>query len=326
MKAVVFGGGNIGRGFLGQLLFESGFETVFVDINQPLLDELNARNRYPIKIVCNEYQKEITVENVRGVHSSQAAAEIADADILFTSAGVKVLPHIAPVIRQGLALRKSGIDIVICENLMDADQYLKNLVQPNGNVGFVEASVGRMVPVMTDEMREGDITKVWVEPFCTLPVDREAFLNPIPPIKGMLPDAPFAYYIQSKLYLHNMGHAVAAYMGKKKGYRYIWQAMEDEAIHETVKNAMYASALALHFEHDKPKDEVIAYADDLLFRFQNRYLGDTTDRVGRDVERKLAPKDRLLGALKLCQKHHVPTDNIKRGIMAALDYIYEEEK
>ena len=86
MKAVVFGGGNIGRGFLGQLLFESGFETVFVDINQMLLDELNARNRYPIKIVCNEYQKEITVENVRGVHSSQAAAEIADADILFTSA------------------------------------------------------------------------------------------------------------------------------------------------------------------------------------------------------------------------------------------------
>ena len=81
MKAVVFGGGNIGRGFLGQLLFESGFETVFVDINQMLLDELNARNRYPIKIVCNEYQKEITVENVRGVHSSQAAAEIADADI-----------------------------------------------------------------------------------------------------------------------------------------------------------------------------------------------------------------------------------------------------
>ena len=67
MKAVVFGGGNIGRGFLGQLLFESGFETVFVDINQMLLDELNARNRYPIKIVCNEYQKEITVEEVTDI-------------------------------------------------------------------------------------------------------------------------------------------------------------------------------------------------------------------------------------------------------------------
>jgi len=43
------------------------------------------------------------------------------------------------------------------------------------------------------------------------------------------------------------------------------------------------------------------------------------------LKRKLAPKDRFLGALLLCQKHHVPTDNIKRGIIAALDYIYEEE-
>jgi mannitol-1-phosphate 5-dehydrogenase len=209
--------------------------------------------------------------------------------------------------------------------LIHADKYLRDLIQPADNVGFVEASVGRMVPVMTDEMREGCITRVWVEPFCTLPVDKAAFKNPVPGIKGMLPSEPFEYYIQSKLYLHNMGHAIAAYMGMEKGCEYIWQAMEDREIYETVKSAMYASALALHLEHNKPEDEIIAYADDLMFRFQNKYLGDTTKRVGRDVQRKLSPKDRLLGALALCQKHHVPAGGIKRGIIAALDYIYEGE-
>ena len=332
-QAVMYGGGNIGRGFIGATLSQSGYEVTFIDVAEPVVKALQEKKQYPVRYVSSEGHEDVMIEHVTAVNGNdqEAASEaIANCDIMATAVGARILKFIVGNIVAGLRKRWARDDrplnIIICENLMDADQYLKNLVQPNGNVGFVEASVGRMVPVMTDEMREGDITKVWVEPFCTLPVDREAFLNPIPPIKGMLPDAPFAYYIQSKLYLHNMGHAVAAYMGKKKGYRYIWQAMEDEAIHETVKNAMYASALALHFEHDKPKDEVIAYADDLLFRFQNRYLGDTTDRVGRDVERKLAPKDRLLGALKLCQKHHVPTDNIKRGIMAALDYIYEEEK
>lgn len=325
MKAVVYGGGNIGRGFLGQLLFESGFETVFIDVNQELIDKLNEDKFYPLKIVCNEYQKEILIQNIRAVHSDDAVDEIATADIIFTSVGVNVLPYIAPVLKEGLAKRTTGVDIIICENLIHADKYLKDLIQPADNIGFVEASVGRMVPVMIDEMREGCKTKVWVEPFCTLPVDKAAFKNPIPNIKGMVPSEPFEYYIQSKLYLHNMGHAISAYLGMKKGYEFIWQAMENDEIYETVKNAMYASALALHFEHNKPKDEIIAYADDLIFRFKNEFLGDTAKRVGRDVERKLAPKDRLLGALWLCQKHNIPTDNIRRGIIAALDYIYEEQ-
>jgi mannitol-1-phosphate 5-dehydrogenase len=325
MKAVVYGGGNIGRGFLGQLLYESGYETVFIDVNQELIDKLNADHSYPIKIVCNEYQREVVIRNVRAVHSKDAAEEIATADVIFTSAGVNVLPHIAPVLREGLARRSTGVDIIICENLIHADQYLRDLVQPADNIGFVEASVGRMVPVMTEEMREGDIAKVWVEPFCTLPVDKSAFKNLIPPVKGMLPSEPFDYYIQSKLYLHNMGHAIAAYLGMQKGYEYIWQAMADADIYETVKEAMYASVSALHLEHGKPKEEITAYADDLLFRFQNKYLGDTTKRVGRDAQRKLAPNDRLMGALRLCQKHKAPTENIKCGIMAALDYVFERE-
>ncbi|NLB80645.1 MAG: mannitol dehydrogenase [Clostridiaceae bacterium] len=325
MKAVVYGGGNIGRGFLGQLLCESGYETVFVDINQSLIDRLNADKCYPIKIVCNEYQNEIIIKNVRAVHSNSAPDEIQTADIIFTSAGVNVLPHVAPVIKEGLERRETGVDIIICENLINADKYLHDLIRPTGNVGFVEASVGRMVPVMTEQMYEGCPTKVWVEPFCELPVDKAAFKNPIPQIKGMLPSAPFEYYIQSKLYLHNMGHAIAAYLGKQKGYKFIWQAMEDNTIAQAVKNAMHASAMALHLEHNKPKDEVIAYADDLMNRFKNRCLGDTAERVGRDTERKLAAGDRLLGALKLCQKHKIPAEDIKQGIIAALDYIYEGE-
>ncbi len=325
MKAVVYGGGNIGRGFLGQLLYQSGFETVFVDVNQAMIDKLNADQSYPIKIVSNEKQEEIVIQNVRAVTPDDAVDEIATADIIFTSAGVRVLPYVAPVLKAGIEKRTRGVDIIICENLMNADQYLKELVGlDRDDIGFVEASVGRMVPVMTDEMREGNINKVWVEPFCTLPVDKAAFKNPIPDIQGMVPSEPFAYYIQSKLFLHNMGHAVAAYLGMNKGYEYIWQAMNDHEIANTVKEAMLASASALAAEHQKPLKEVFDYANYLMFRFKNRYLGDTTQRVGRDPERKLAPDDRLLGAIKLCEKHGQPVEAIKKGVWAALDHLYQK--
>ena len=64
MKAVVYGGGNIGRGFLGQLLYESGFETVFVDVFQPMIDRINETGGYTIRVVSNEEQKDIKILTV----------------------------------------------------------------------------------------------------------------------------------------------------------------------------------------------------------------------------------------------------------------------
>jgi mannitol-1-phosphate 5-dehydrogenase len=245
---------------------------------------------------------------------------------MFISAGVNVLPHIAQNIADGIRRRQGrGLDVIICENLLHADKHLKELlgkyIEVPDNIGFVESSVGRMVPIMNDKMYEGNILRVWVEPFCTLPVDSAAFRNAVPNIKNMLPSAPFEYHIQSKLYLHNMGHATAAYLGLKRGYVFIWEAMADAEIYKIAEGAMRTCAEALSKEHNKTMDEVLDYAYDLISRFQNRYLGDTCERIGRDARRKLAIDDRLLGAVALCNKHHLPTECIKQGIMEALDYL-----
>lgn len=125
-KAVVYGGGNIGRGFLGQLLYESGYETVFVDIDHRLIDELNRRGGYPIRIVSNEEVKEIRVENVRAVTPDHAPAEIAGADILFTSAGVPILPKdCAGYPRRSQTSAKRALTSSSGENLIGADDYLR---------------------------------------------------------------------------------------------------------------------------------------------------------------------------------------------------------
>ena len=35
-KAIMYGGGNIGRGFIGMLLSASGYEVTFVDVAEPV--------------------------------------------------------------------------------------------------------------------------------------------------------------------------------------------------------------------------------------------------------------------------------------------------
>ena len=336
--AVMYGAGNIGRGFIGQLLSDSGYEVVFVDVDDALVERLNAERSYPIRIVSSAGAQEVRVPNVRAVHGRDAervAAEIAQAEIMATAVGVNALKQIASPIALGLGRRwaegnSRPLNILICENLIDANRFLAGLVSEalkEGDrarllerVGFVEASIGRMVPVMSPEMQEGDPLRIWVEEYAELPVDRDGFRGEIPAVRNMVPSSPFALYIERKLFIHNLGHALCAYLGQRRGYRFVWEAVGDSEIRGTCRAAMLESARALATKHHADLGWLEAHVEDLLSRFGNRGLSDTLDRVGRDLSRKLGPKDRLVGALNLCLRQGIEPRSICTGIAAALSF------
>lgn len=337
-KAVMYGAGNVGRGFIGQLLSQSGYEVVFIDVNTQVVDKLNADKCYPIKFASDKGNFEIIIENVRAVNGmdlESVAWEISTADIMATAVGVNILPRIVEPIKNGLRKRWNymnlkPLNIIICENLIDANHYLKDLIGSelsgpekgylNELVGFVEASIGRMVPVVTPEAQEGNILKVCVEEYGKLPVDKDGFVGEIPDIKNMIPFSPFQFYIHRKLFIHNMGHAVTAYLGFQKGYQYIWEAIDDEDIRKTAHAAMLESAQALSLEHRVEYEIIKEHVEDLIVRFGNKQLGDTIERVGRDLTRKLSPNDRLIGALNICIKNNIEPTNICLGVAAALHF------
>jgi mannitol-1-phosphate 5-dehydrogenase len=335
-KAVQFGAGNIGRGFIGQLLSLSGYEVAFAEVDAKIVEAMNADRRYPVRVVSERGGSESYVDNIHAVNGLDVAAvarEVAGAEVIGTAVGANILPRIAPTLAAGLKLRwESGneapLNVILCENLVDADKAFRDMVAANleapdeerlmRTVGFVRASVGRMVPVMTDEMREGNILRIWVEEYDHLHVDAEGFVGPPPSVYNMEPVAPFELYVQRKLYIHNMGHAAAAYLGALRGYRFIWEAVGDPSIARVARAAMEESAGAIAVEHGVDVEPLLEHVDDLLGRFANRKLGDTIERVGRDLPRKLAPRDRLIGALELCAKKKLPRGHIAQAIAAAL--------
>lgn len=329
--AVIIGAGNIGRGFIGQIMSEGGYRVRFIDVSANVVDALNERGEYPLEIVFSGGSDKKIIKNVSAVNGNDhdaAARAIAECDICVTCVGAKAIKYIIQNFVLGVKLRfkenRGPINLLICENLMDADKYIRSLLEPEltdaelDSVGLVETSVGRMVPLPDKALLAVDPLIVRAESYPVLPCDRDAFKGEVPEIKNVIPISPFRFIIERKLYIHNMGHALCAYLGMYKGYKYISEAIADPEIRVIVREAMTESALALSKRYNKPADELILHTDDLIRRFGNTSLGDTCERVGADIPRKLAKSDRLTGAaLSVLESGGHPT-YIALGAAAAL--------
>jgi mannitol-1-phosphate 5-dehydrogenase len=341
MKAVMYGGGNIGRGFIGMLFSNSGYEVTFVDVAEAVVQELQEKGEYPLRYVTSQGYEDVLIKPVTAVNGNDmdsVARAIAECDIMATAVGVRILKYIIPNLVAGLrrrwAEKKGPLNIIICENLMDANKVLEGMLKEqlteeeceifDEQVGLVEASIGRMVPVQTEEMKDGEPLRVCVEQYGFLPVDQSAFKGEVPHIKNMIPFEPFDFFIKRKLYIHNMGHATCAYLGDILGLNYICQAIDQNEIYIIVRNAMEESAMALSAKYDVPLEDIMKHISDLLYRFTNAALKDTCKRVGGDPGRKLSPQDRLIGSANLALHQGIIPAYIAIGAAAAVHRYIEE--
>ena len=120
----MYGGGNIGRGFIGATLSQSGYEVTFIDVAEPVGKALQEKHQYPVRYVSSEGYEDIMIEHVTAVNGNdqEAAFEaIAGCDIMATAVGARILKFIVPNIVAGLRKRWARSDappnIIICENL-----------------------------------------------------------------------------------------------------------------------------------------------------------------------------------------------------------------
>lgn len=341
-KAVQFGAGNIGRGFIAQLFRESGYDVVFIDVVEEVVRLLNERGSYNIEIV-GPGAETVPITGVRAVNGRDleaVAREIESADIVCTAVGVNVLKHVAAPIAAGIKLRADAdnaapLNIIICENLINASKILRGYILDaipaeyadyvGKNVGLVESVVSRMVPFMTEEQRKIDPLTVKVEAYKKLPVDKRGFVGEIPKIVGFMPYDNFGAYVERKLFTHNLGHAAASYLGYRHGFEYVYEAVSEPDIRRLVKAALAETGEALIKKHGFTPEEHEEHIEDLLTRFANVSLGDTIARCAFDPVRKLGPNDRIIGGARLAMEYGIEPENVALAAAAAVLYDHPDD-
>jgi mannitol-1-phosphate 5-dehydrogenase len=319
---VQFGAGAIGRGFAGQLWSDSGYEVVYVDLDQSMVEALNQRGSYPLRLVDGESVHDRNIEPVSAIDGRDTAAvdeALSTCTFAATAIGGDHFFKLAP--RFAAVDRESPLNIILCENRTGAAQLMRDaLGDTRAPVGCCAAEVGRMVPVPTSELRAEDPLLVLAEPFVPLIVDRTGWLGPVPDLSGVLFVDDLAPHHARKLYTHNGGHFVLACLGAARGMTYLADAARDPELVEVLTGfwAETGAAMVAHYGIDP--DEQRLFEARLLERFRNRALGDTVERVARDPLRKLRPDDRLVGAALLCVEHGIEPVFCREAIAAAAGY------
>lgn len=344
-KIVIFGAGKIGRAFIGQLFGRAGYEVVFVDVDPGVISLLNEKGQYRVEIM-DQACETLWVEGVRGVlagDSKGIGEEICQSDLVAVCVGQRGMPAVARTLSKALEKKYKeypgrATDIILAENMRDASSYFGTQLSSHlaadfpldSHVGLIETSIGKMVPVMLAALAAENPLLVWAEAYNTLILDGEAFKNPLPDIQDLAPKSKMGAWVDRKIFLHNLGHAMAAYFGSyfRPDLRLLYQALGDRQVEEMTLRAMFESGEVLMKLHpgEFTRLDVEKHILDLFERFKNPNLGDTVHRVGCDLKRKLGPDDRIATPIRYAIAYGLSYKTMLEGYKCALSFSASNEK
>ncbi|MGN6273387.1 MAG: mannitol-1-phosphate 5-dehydrogenase [Protaetiibacter sp.] len=322
--AVHFGAGNIGRGFVAPFLRQSGYEVVFADVSEELIGALQSQPEYRVHEI-GEGGRDLVIDGYRAIdsreHPELVAAEIANAEIVTTAVGARILPFVAPLIVAGLAQRPADAEplvVIACENAIGGTELLAASVRELGGAMdravWANCAIDRIVP----EQRDGlDVT---LEAFWEWAVDATPFPGSPPDIAGVHWVDDLEPYIERKLFTVNTAHAATAYLGYARGITTIAEALAVPEIAAEVRAVLAETSALLVAKHDFTDEEQHAYVETTLTRITDPRLPDTCVRVGRAPLRKLGRHERFIDPAAQLAERGKPCWNLLTAVGAALRF------
>lgn len=335
-KIIIWGAGKIGRGFIADLFYSSGYRVVFVDESKQLINALNKEGKYTVLRYRSDTDKESAiVSGYTALHTSQKqeiSSEVLScrymAIALFPGAFEQMASEFACLVKHRI---ESGVDepldTIVCANIPEPSRKFKEYLLPLLNreekvyfkkyIGLIDSLVIRMAVQPTKEMTDEDPLVVLTNGYEELTLDETAFKGTKLSFSGIVLTKNIHAEEVRKMFTYNMVHALYAFLGYQKGYEYIEQCTKDEEIQRIAKGALDEVAQALIKQFSFTDVDMRKWNARVLSNMANPILKDKISRVGGDPIRKLKKGDRLTGSAILCKDNGVMPYFITKAIANA---------
>jgi mannitol-1-phosphate 5-dehydrogenase len=316
-KAVHFGGGNIGRGFVAEFLHNSGYEVIFVDVMDSIIESLQKTPSYTVTEIGPDGERTFTIDHYRALNSKhdmdKVIQEIASADVVTCAVGPNILKFVADPVAKAIEARTLDypLAVIACENAINATTTWKGFIESklseetmksiDKRARYANSAIDRIVP-----QQDADAgLNVKIEKFFEWCVEEKPFDNGgnKPAIEGVHYVDDLEPYIERKLFTVNTSHATAAYYGYTNNISYIHEVLNNKELHDIVRDAVKETANLIVNKHGISEKEQSEYVEKIITRISNPTLKDNVERVGRAPLRKLSRKERFVGpAAQLAEK------------------------
>jgi len=307
-KVVIIGAGKTGRGFIGRLAAEAGCEIRFVDANQELVDRLNNAGKFEVSFFGG-VRENVTVSAYTACTWEEA--ELSGSELIFVSVGGQNLETVGEMLKAKLP-EDVHHTIITCENASSPADKLQKIIA-RSDVTVSEATV------FCTTIDEGEVD-IASENYPYLQCDRDRLNGYVPFIPAVKPVGEFGNFLTRKLYTYNAASCVIAYLGAVKGYTVYSDAANDPEILELLDRNYAESNRAMCMEFGYTPEDQAEFALLSRVKFTSTAIRDTVERNARDVARKMAPGERIIGTLHLVLKHGGNAAVLEQTAAAALLY------
>jgi mannitol-1-phosphate 5-dehydrogenase len=338
-QVLIIGAGKIGRGFIAHLFYKSGYKLWFVDASKPVVTLLNKEKRYRIDIAGKDRDltEYIDAEGAFTLgHSEQLAAILDDTEIIASSVGAANIESVAGFIKKLLIStgRSKPLNWIIAENANDPAKTIRAVLLKDADPGFEDFVHTRLGLVETQILRTGmpaNAEVLLTEPLAlrmqdwwALPLDKDAFVGPVPEVYGFSPRTNFSHELIRKIYTFNGTNGPIAYIGWANGYHFLHESAR--AFPAFVREIQEESAFGLIREFHLDEQEQRDFMALALKKYTDPALNDRVERNAADTRRKLGKVERLVGPALLCLKHGKTPDAYVKAIAAAYYYTGSDDE
>ena len=312
MNIVIFGAGNVGRGFLGLEMYLRGYDITFVDVNKEIIDYLQKKGEYKIRFFDKDSMETVKIKEALHISQNDSIQEAVElADVVLTAVGAGNLVHLSKVIANGIQNEKDQL-VIACENAPKNTEKLREYVSKlvprlTGYAEFANCVIDRIC------LRDED--SVIVEPTYEWIVETRSHL-----LKDIEKTDNLDAYFTRKLFLVNSAHAIIGYVGAQRNTKYVHESLKNEEIRGLVEGALRESCFGLSQEFGFNLSSLESYVENLLKRFSNPAIKDEVSRLVRDPIRKLQSNERLIGPAVLALKYGLHPENLCRSVAYLLMY------
>ncbi|MFH1719162.1 MAG: hypothetical protein ABIF19_17540 [Planctomycetota bacterium] len=358
-----FGFGPIQAGLFAKESFHSGnfARTVVAEIDAELVDAVRAnKGSYFVNVARSDGIEALKVDDVELLNPNVAEDRQVLLQVLTQSTematclpsvdfyGLGGANSVNSLIAEGLAGSSAKATVIYAaENHNHAAEILeKGVVERTGdfskkNVQFLNTVIGKMSRVVTDHAEIANLQlktiapgidrAFLVEQFNRILVSRTRLANFQPGIEVFIEKDDLLPFEEAKLYGHNAIHSLLGFIGSAKGATSMTELKTYKVVMKMATAAfMEESGAALVKKYAHLNDELFteagfkSYAEDLLERMTNPYLGDTIARVTRDTARKLRIDERIFGTMQLALEQGIEPKNMALGAMAGIALLLDK--